>query len=95
MALIFEWDPDKARRNADKHGVTFEEAKTVFNDPNLLTYPDIDHSILEERYLNIGMSSQIHMLVVIHTERDDNVIRIISCRRATTSEAKTYEESLS
>lgn len=95
MSLLFEWDIDKARRNLDKHGVTFEEAKTVFNDSNLLTYPDADHSDWEERYVNMGMSSKLSVLVVVHTERGDNVVRIISCRRATTSEAKAYEESIS
>lgn len=91
MELTFEWDEEKAKQNLKKHKVSFEEAKTVFNDPFLLTFPDPDHSEGEERYLNIGQSSRDRVLIVIHTERKDN-IRLISCRKATSNERKAYEE---
>ena len=91
MALTFEWDEEKSKRNVRKHGVTFEEAKTVFNDPFAITIADPDHSAEEERYLDIGLSVKERVLVVWYTEREEN-IRIIGCRRATPSERKTYEE---
>ncbi len=91
MALAFEWDEEKSKRNVRKHGVTFEEAKTVFNDPFAITIADPDHSAEEERYLDIGLSVKERVLVVWYTEREEN-IRIIGCRRATPSERKTYEE---
>ncbi|MFH1624733.1 MAG: BrnT family toxin [Pseudomonadota bacterium] len=91
MALTFEWDEEKSKRNFRKHGVRFEEAKTVFNDPFAITIGDPDHSDEEERYLDIGLSSTGRVLVVWYTEREEN-IRIIGCRRVTPSERKTYEE---
>lgn len=91
MALTFEWDEEKSKRNFRKHGVTFEEAKTVFNDSFAITIADPDHSDEEERYLDIGLSVKERVLVVWYTEREEN-IRIIGCRRATPSERKTYEE---
>jgi len=91
MGLIFEWDENKAKLNYSKHKVSFEEAKTIFNDPYLLTFHDLEHSNYEQRYINIGISSKGRFLVVIHTERGEN-IRIVSCRRATKAERKTYEE---
>jgi uncharacterized protein len=66
----------------------------VFDDPNLQTFPDIDHSNSENRSLNIGLSTRLRVLVVIHTERNRNVIRIISCRKATHSEKMAYEEDI-
>lgn len=96
MELVFEWDENKAKKNLRKHKVSFEEAKTVFNDPLLLTFPDEYHSDGEERYLSIGLSSRDKILLVVHTEREENektvIIRIISCRRATALERRTYEE---
>lgn len=95
MKLIFEWDVGKARINLQKHGVSFEEAKTVFNDPLLLTYPDDFHSATEERLISIGYSSGRRLLLVVHTERDTEnelLIPIVSCRRATAAERRTYEE---
>ena len=91
MALTFEWDEEKSKKNFKKHGVTFEEAKTVFNDPSAITIDDPDHSDEEERYLDIGLSSNGRVLVLWYTERQKN-IRIIGCRRATSSERMTYEE---
>jgi uncharacterized DUF497 family protein len=91
MNLTFEWDENKANANLRRHKVSFEEAKSVFDDPFLTTYPDPDHSEIEQRYLNIGLSSTGRVLIVIHTDRGANT-RIISCRKATTSERKHYEE---
>jgi hypothetical protein len=91
MNLIFEWDEEKANANLRKHKVSFEEAKTVFNDPFLMTFPDPEYSVSEQRYLNIGHSSKGQTLIVVHTERGAS-IRIISCRKATKSERRDYEE---
>ena len=96
MELIFEWDSDKAQSNLRKHGVSFEEAKTVFNDPLLLTYPDDFHSAIEDRLISIGYSGRQRLLLVVHTEQDqanELLIRIISSRHATAAERKTYEEA--
>ena len=95
MELIFEWDVSKARINLKKHRVSFEEAKTVFNDPLLLTYPDELHSETEERYISMGYSSQQRLLLVVHTEHEagnEILIRITSSRKATTAERKVYED---
>jgi len=91
MALKFEWDENKSKLNLKKHGVDFEEGKTVFNDPFAITINDPDHSALEERYLEIGISSKGRILVVWYTERNDN-IRIIGCRRAIRFERESYEK---
>jgi uncharacterized DUF497 family protein len=91
MKLTFEWDEEKATESLKKHKVGFEEAKTVYNDPFLWTFPDPEHSDAEQRYINVGYSSRGRVLVVIHTEREGN-IRIISCRKATASERRAYEE---
>ena len=97
MELIFEWDEIKARANLKKHKVSFDEAKTIFNDPFLITYPDDFHSDDEERYISVGTSSNNRVLLVSHIESEETdevfVIRIISCRKATISERKFYEES--
>lgn len=99
MRLIFEWDENKARVNRAKHGTSFSEAKTVFNDPFLLTFPDELHSEAEWRSISLGLSAANRVLLVIHTERgrteQELVIRIISCRKATASERRTYEENQS
>ena len=89
--LLFEWDEVKARENLKKHKVPFDEGKTIFNDPFLLTYPDIDISEREGRYINIGLSAKNRVLVLIHTEMESK-IRIISCRKATARERRHYEE---
>lgn len=91
MNLIFEWDEEKAKANLRKHKVSFEEAKTVFNDPLLMTFPDPEYSFSERRYLNIGHSSKGRVIIVVHTEREAS-IRIISCRKATKPERRDYEE---
>ena len=92
MPLDFQWDENKARTNLEKHGVSFEEATTVFADPLSLTIPDPAHSQAERRLIVLGRSFQRILLVVVHTERGDT-IRIISARRASRRERKTYEES--
>jgi uncharacterized protein len=95
--LIFECDAKKARKNLRKHRIGFDEAKTVFSDPILLTYLDESHSETEERYISIGLSAKSRPLLVVHTEccRNTNggVIRIISCRKAASLERKAYEEN--
>jgi uncharacterized DUF497 family protein len=90
-AMEFEWDADKAVRNLGKHGVSFQEAATVFGDPLAVTYFDPDHSKDEDRFLTFGHSSIGRLLVVSHTDRGDRT-RIISARRATRKERKSYEE---
>jgi hypothetical protein len=87
MALRFRWDPRKAAANVRKHGVTFEEAGTVLADPLSITITDPDHSVDEQRFLLLGSSN----LVVGHSERGD-AIRIISARRVTRRERRTYED---
>ncbi|MFQ5485098.1 MAG: BrnT family toxin [Desulfobacterales bacterium] len=91
MKLNFEWDEDKAKANLKKHGVSFEEAITVFLDTFSITMPDPDHSEDEERYIDLGISDKRRVLVVIYTERSSN-IRIISCRKAAFSERKLYKK---
>lgn len=91
MRLTFEWDEVKAKENLKKHGVSFEEGKTIFNDPFVLTFPDADSSESEDRYINIGLSAKSRILVLTHTERRDR-IRIVSCRKATAGERRYYEE---
>jgi uncharacterized DUF497 family protein len=89
--MNFEWDPPKAISNVKKHGVTFDEAATVFLDPMALSGPDPDHSRDESRYISFGMSSLGHLLAVSHTYRPGG-IRLISARRVTRAERKLYEE---
>ena len=90
--MPFEWDAEKAAENLGKHGVRFEEAETVFDDPLSKTFLDPDHSEGEERYLEIGYSSLRRLLLVSYTERQGR-IRVISARRATRNERRSYEES--
>jgi len=91
MPLAFESDPRKARSNLAKHGVRFEEASTVLGDPLSVTIPDPEHSRSEERYVTLGTAFNGKLLVVVHTDRGDN-IRIISARRASRRERKSYEK---
>jgi uncharacterized protein len=92
--VIYEWDPKKAKANLRKHGVTFEDAATVFLDPLAVTYPDPDHSGEEMREITVGHSSKDRVLFLSHTQRGDRT-RIIGARRATPRERKQYEESIS
>ncbi|WNZ22276.1 BrnT family toxin [Leptolyngbya sp. NK1-12] len=89
--MQFDWDENKAERNLSKHGVSFEEAKTVFDDPLYVDFYDPDHSENEERYLLVGQSSRGRLLIVSYTERGDS-IRLISARQVTQTERETYEE---
>ena len=91
MALTFEWDPDKAQANLAKHGVGFLEAATVLGDPLSLTISDPGHSEGEQRFVSVGMSDRLRLLVVAHTEWGER-IRIISARRATRRERRAYEQ---
>ena len=89
--MKFEWDREKATKNAKKHGISFREALTVFRDTLSVTYPDIDHSADEDRFLIIGLSLSGNVLVVSHAFRNDS-IRIISARKATRKERFFYEK---
>ena len=89
--MPFEWDSEKAVENLRKHGVPFEEAETVFDDPLSKTLLDPDHSEGEEHYLEIGYSSRRRLLLVSYTERQGRV-RIMSARRVTRKERRSYEE---
>ena len=91
MSQEFEGDEAKAIANKRKHKINFEEAKTVFGDPLAKTLYDPDHSIEERRWLDLGEASTGKLLVVSYTQRK-NLIRIISCRKATTAERQMYEE---
>ena len=86
----FEWDDQKAASNLSKHGVSFDEAVTVFGDGRALTFSDTDHSELEDRSRTYGVSNKTRILVVVHTERR-NSIRIISTRKATRYEKSIYQ----
>jgi uncharacterized protein len=93
MGLRFEWDNTKARSNLSKHSISFEEASTVFGDPNSITITDPVHSLSEDRFVILGLSYGGNLIVVVHTERGENV-RIISARGANRKERRTYEENL-
>ena len=86
----FEWDPKKAAANQRKHRVSFEEARTVFEDDEALLIPDPDHSDDEERYILMGLSAALRVLVVVHCAVSDDVIRLLSARKAEPSERRTY-----
>ncbi|PZV14214.1 MAG: hypothetical protein DCF20_13775 [Pseudanabaena sp.] len=88
--MQFEWNSDKASLNLKKHGVSFNEASAVFNDPLSVTFPDTNHSYDEERYLIIGLSGANRLLIIAHTDQLDRV-RIISAREATRNERRFYE----
>lgn len=89
--MTFAWDEAKAAANLRKHGVDFREAATVFGDALSTTFPDVDHSVRERRFLTIGVSVEGRVLVVAHTEVG-GTIRIISARPATVRERRFYEE---
>jgi uncharacterized protein len=89
--MEFEWNPEKAAINLEKHDISFPEASAVFEDALSVTFPDPDHSIGEERYVIIGMSNLERLLIVSHTDRE-NRIRIISARSANRQEKRFYEE---
>lgn len=87
--LLFEWDEEKAKANEANHGVSFDEGKTVFGDTFAITIADPAHSLHEDRWVDIGFSSRERLLVVWYTERRGR-IRIIGCRKATTTEQRVY-----
>ena len=96
MRIDFDWDPAKATGNATKHGVTFEEAMTVFRDPLALSLLDEDPGAGEERWITLGTASTGNLLLVVHTwadiDADRSRVRVISARRPTRSEARQYRE---
>jgi uncharacterized DUF497 family protein len=92
MSRTFEWDADKAASNIAKHGVTFDEARTVFGDPLAVIFDDEEHSLDELREIIIGHSVLQRLLLVSFTERGDEVVRISSARKANKRERKDYEE---
>ena len=89
--MKFDWDEKKAAANLAKHGVSFDQAKTAFDDPFFVEFFDPEHSDEEERYILIGESSEGRLLMVSYTERDDT-IRIVSSRELTAAERNAYEE---
>ena len=91
--MVYGWDPAKARANLRKHGVSFEEAASVFVDPLALTFPDLLHSSGEDREVTIGHSARHQIVFVSHCQREDRM-RIISARKATRRERKQYEEGI-
>jgi len=97
VKYIFEWDFNKAKTNLKKHQVSFEDATTVFKDKNMISIFDEKHSENEERWITIGMDVNTRTLVVVHTfitiDEDNTKIRIISARKATKNEEKTYWEN--
>jgi uncharacterized DUF497 family protein len=91
MSLKLSWDPVKAASNLIKHGVSFAEAGSVFEDPLSQTGADPDHSLWEQRYITIGMARTMRLLAVAHTDREESV-RLISARPVTRTERRRYEE---
>jgi uncharacterized DUF497 family protein len=89
--MRFEWDPAKAAENLRKHGISFEEASSIFFDDLAATGDDPEHALSEQRFVTFGLSSAGRLLVVSHTDRKDR-IRLISARQATRAERKLYEE---
>ena len=91
--IRFQWDQNKNQANIKKHKVSFEEAKSVFFDEYARVIPDPEHSINEERFIILGLSFKLKLIVVVHTYKEnDEIIRIISARKATKSESKYYHE---
>jgi len=94
--IVFEWDKQKALQNKQKHGISFAEAQTVFKDANARLSYDPDHSQNEDRYVLLGVSTVLRMLIVCHVYRqNDELIRIISDRKATKREQQQYRSFLS
>ena len=88
---IYDWDTNKAKKNISKHGISFEEASSVFDDKSSLTLYDPFHSEIEESFIDIGRSIKGNLLVVVYTQRREET-RIISCRKATLAERNAYEK---
>ncbi|MBI1820151.1 MAG: BrnT family toxin [Nitrospirae bacterium] len=93
--IEFEWDERKNESNRKKHRIWFEEAQQVFDDPNGLVFYDEDHSNHEDRFLLLGLSGSARVLVIVFCERNKReIVRIISARKATKKEIKSYEEGI-
>jgi uncharacterized protein len=92
--MKFEWDENKNQLNIRKHGISFYDAAYVFSDPFALSMPDDEHSETEERWLLLGKNLNERLLLIVHTLRHDDIIRIISARKATVNEATTYMKRL-
>ncbi len=92
--IVFFWDDRKNERNREKHAISFEEAQTVFFDDNAVEFYDPDHSATEDRFLMLGLSYKLRILVVSYTVRNDTEIRIISARKAVKKEKEAYRERL-
>jgi len=92
-SIRFEWNEKKNRENQRKHGVSFEEAQTVFLDENAIEYFDLDHSGHEDRFILLGVSARLRVAVVCYCHRQGNVIRLISARKADNREEKDYWET--
>jgi uncharacterized DUF497 family protein len=93
MSVRFEWDPSKATLNISKHGISFDEALTVFDDPLARIFDDLDHSLEEHREIIVGHSINSRLLLVCFIERAKDVIRTVSARSLTRTERKEYEEN--
>ena len=92
--IRFQWDENKNQANVKKHKISFDEAKSVFLDENARVIPDPEHSIDEERFIIMGLSKKLNLLIVVHTYKEnDEIIRIISARKTTKSESKYYREA--
>ena len=91
--MKFGWNEEKAKKNFDKHSVSFSEAVSVFNDPLFLSYADLDHSIEERQFIMMGESANGRLLVVSYAERED-ITRLISARLVTRKERKAYESDI-
>lgn len=92
--MRFDWDEDKSEINQMKHGVRFEEAQTVFLDPKAIEFFDDEHSDGEDRFIRIGLSRKMNILIVVFCERESTTIRIISARKATAEERRVYEKGV-
>lgn len=93
--IRFDWDKNKATSNLVKHKISFEEAQSVFDDDFARLIPDPDHSENEERFILLGLSCSLKVLVVVHCYKDkENIIRLVSARKATKPESKIYKEYL-
>jgi uncharacterized DUF497 family protein len=92
ISLSFEWDKRKNHTNQKKHGVSFQEAESVFYDQKAIQFWDYDHSEIEDRFLLLGRSSKMRVLLIVHCyQEEDSVIRIISARKATQKESQQYQ----
>ena len=91
--MLFDWDEEKAKSNLAKHGISFDEAASVFDDPLFLTFADPEHSLQEQRFLIMGESARGRLLVISYTDRKD-ITRLISARPATRKEREAYESEL-